>query len=234
MKKRGFTLAEVMITVLIIGVVAAIILPTVMTKIGDITLENQRKKAQNVLSNGAKMLISQSGSTNLKDTDLKRCGSDSNCIAGEVKKAFKVIGDNTSSDSIYNEDYTFKDPISAKVWQDAGMNYVFATADGMLFGIYKNNKSYSTLTVYGDVNGGQSPNEGGRDFCVYTIGDTGSLAENCEPIFNPPYACSPRNLSYCNQEECNALGCEWVDGSCQVLEMEEAAEEEAEMEEARK
>ena len=220
MKKNGaFTLAEVLITVAIIGVVAAIVLPMISDKIGDIVYNNQRQKAMNVLSNGMKMMIAQSGSASLRDTELKRCQGDQNCIAEEIKKSFKVITDNLSSNNVFNETYIFEKPENLNVWQDSSMNYVFATSDGMIFGIYKNQKSDNTLTIYADVNGSQLPNEGGRDFCSYTVSEAGTIAENCDTFFDPPYPCFGWNYSSCNPEECAELANQgayvgWINGAC--------------------
>ena len=41
MKKNGFTLAEVLITLAIIGIVAAMTMPTLVAKINTIVTENQ-------------------------------------------------------------------------------------------------------------------------------------------------------------------------------------------------
>ena len=110
MKKfKAFTLAEVLIVLTIIGVIAALTMPILIGKIGDIVLENQRKKAVSVLSNGVKMLIAQSGSANLQDTDLKKCGPDRNCIAAEIKKAFKVTDEVLNGSKISEEQYLFED-----------------------------------------------------------------------------------------------------------------------------
>lgn len=222
MRKNGFTLAEVLITVTIIGVVAALVLPLISDKIGDITLENQRKKAQSVLSNGIKMIIAQSGSSSLRDTDLKRCKNDSSCIANEIKKAFKVVGEIQKNTELSTGAYIFDDSrATIPVWNTSPMNYVFITSDGMVFGIAVNNKSEDTLTVYADVNGTQLPNEGGRDFCMYSISEAGTVSEKCVPSFDPPNACTIRDLSACDQEECNELSrfsiVGWRNGACRNL-----------------
>ena len=50
-ERRAFTLAEVLITLGIIGVVAAITMPTLITKVQDRILMNQFKKVYSILSN---------------------------------------------------------------------------------------------------------------------------------------------------------------------------------------
>lgn len=107
--KNAFTLAEVLITLAIIGVVAALTLPVLSDKIGNIVLENQRKKTQSVLANGIKMMLAQEGQTNLANTSLKRCRTDSNCLASEIGKYFKVVSDSNSRNDMFAMMYEFGD-----------------------------------------------------------------------------------------------------------------------------
>lgn len=203
MKYRGFTLAEVLITLSIIGVVAAMTMPVLINRVGDKVLESQRKRAQSVVANGAKMLIAQTSDVYLSETDLKSCGNNSNCIASEIKKVFKVIDDNSSENEVYNTKYIFENG-EFSIWKDSGMNYVFVTPDGMIFGVSQNNKSSDSLTVYGDVNGSKSPNKGSKDVCIYFVADSGTVVENCPSEFTK--TCSATNFTACKKEECQALG----------------------------
>ncbi len=203
MKYRGFTLAEVLITLGIIGVVAAMTMPVLINQTGDKVLETQRKKAQSVLANGVKMLIAHDGDVELSDTVLKGCGRNKDCISGEIKKAFKIVDDNYSSNSAFNTKYTF-DNGDFSIWKDSGMDYVFITPDGMIFGISQNNKSSDSLTVYGDINGLKSPNKGGKDACIYLVTTTGTVVENCPTEFSK--TCTASNFVVCNKEECQGLG----------------------------
>lgn len=234
--KNAFTLAEVLITLTIIGVVAALTLPILNDKIGDMVLENQRKKAQSVLANGVKMMLAQQGETNLANTELKRCRTDRACLAAEVGKYFKIVADDNTKNKLFATLYEFEgDAIASNdfnnmnqlkeersvsdemeranfrlenletkdnllldkkintqsisgdyaVWEDPGMNYVFVTSDGMMFGIMNNDASRNTLTIVADVNGGGLPNSGGRDLCTYNIGESGALSETCSGSFIP-------------------------------------------------
>ena len=55
MKKKAFTLAEVLITLGIIGVVAAMTLPTVITNVQKKVVENQLKVFNTTINNAFKM-----------------------------------------------------------------------------------------------------------------------------------------------------------------------------------
>ena len=52
---KGFTLSEVLITLGIIGVVAAMTIPTLMTKINHIKLKSQFKEGYAILSQAVKL-----------------------------------------------------------------------------------------------------------------------------------------------------------------------------------
>lgn len=63
---KGFTLAEVLITLGIIGIVAAMTLPTVMSKFQGIVLQNQLKKSYSVLSQAYMNTKTSLGTSNLR------------------------------------------------------------------------------------------------------------------------------------------------------------------------
>ena len=60
-KKKAFTLAEVLITLGIIGVVAAITIPMLMTKYHKIIVENRLKDSYSIMSNAVKMAEEEYG-----------------------------------------------------------------------------------------------------------------------------------------------------------------------------
>lgn len=91
--KAAFTLAEVLITLGIIGVVAAMTLPAIINKMEDKILESQNKKAQTVLANGFRMLMAKEDVSQLSYTTFASCQNDTECIAKEMKKVFNIIAD---------------------------------------------------------------------------------------------------------------------------------------------
>ena len=204
MFKKGFTLAEVLITLGIIGVVAAMTMPVLINKIGDIVIQNQNKKAQSVFANGIKMLMAQEDLTDLKETAIKKCTTKT-CITSEIAKAFKVIADNNSNNVIFDTKYKFTGN-DAEVWKDESIQYAFATPDGIIFGLQET-ESDSIINVIVDVNGTKAPNTGGKDLCLYTVSNTGTLAENCAVMenFAPANLCDWDHLDKCNEAQCNAL-----------------------------
>ena len=84
--KHGFTLAEVLITLGIIGVVAAMTLPTLIQKHQKKTWVEQLKKSVTTIENGFKMALAEDGVDSLFDTELfSPCiGTVENIINGTV------------------------------------------------------------------------------------------------------------------------------------------------------
>jgi prepilin-type N-terminal cleavage/methylation domain-containing protein len=181
----AFTLAEVLIVLTIIGVLAAIVVPGLLQSSHDLELRVATKKAFSTLSNAYKLAASDNGggfgaytsSTTLSYTKfnaikaklnvIKECpyssGSFGNCWApGEVGS-----GTPSSCDSFSNN--------------GQNKNYSIETADGMYIMLY----TYSTTTgadiIAIDVNGAKGPNDWGKDVFYFKIGDTNLyIATTCD------------------------------------------------------
>lgn len=69
-KRFGFTLAEVLITLGIIGVVAALTLPTLIQKYQKQVWVNQLKKSVSTFDNGFKMMLADAGTDDLLNTEF--------------------------------------------------------------------------------------------------------------------------------------------------------------------
>lgn len=210
--RLGFTLAEVLITLGIIGVVAAMTMPVLTANINDKVLENQNKKAQSVFANGIKMLMAKEDVTNLKDTEFFGCGSNKACIAQHIKQVFQVVEEN--SDTLLSTKYQFTDE-TKEVWNNSKFAYTFVTPDGIVFGILKNEDNSPSVNVIVDINGIKRPNKGGQDLCKYSVSAFGILSDNCSEMTEfDTEVCSINNLAACKTEaECRALSTDDGSGS---------------------
>jgi prepilin-type N-terminal cleavage/methylation domain-containing protein len=193
---NGFTLAEVLITLGIIGVVAAMTMPVLFANIKDVVLENQVKKAKSVLINGVKLLMAQDDVTNLDQTTLANC-EDSECVKAEIQKAFKVMGEFDNSQIVK---YTIDDKTDEDVWSDGNIVYKFSTMDGTSYGLKKFDKGANSLIFVADINGIKKPNTSCKDLLTFTVSGN-SIAEGCDFASG----CSADNFSACNENECNAI-----------------------------
>ena len=103
--KNAFTLAEVLITLGIIGVVAAMTLPTLIANYQKQVYVNQLKKTVSVVDNGLKLIPSIEGVSEFSQTQIANMIEDSdktaqglsetdaffNLVDSDFKKAFKVV-----------------------------------------------------------------------------------------------------------------------------------------------
>lgn len=175
-KTSAFTLAEVLIVLGIIGVIAAMTLPTLISNYQKQVLVNQLRKAHSTVAQAIEQAMYEEKAVNFVDTGMyNRClnsnNRDSWNCQQEVKKYLKT------------SDYT---------WSSS--SYFGLTSSGSYF--TKGNQSYSDYTngpritlpsgayVYFsnnnritlDVNGAQKPNLFSRDLFSFNINpETGEL-----------------------------------------------------------
>ena len=226
----GFTLAELLITLAIVGIVAAISLPTLFSNITDRRLETQAKKAAAVLVNGYRlMLANQGGSLRIADLPLiTNCNNfdDENCVSVEHKTAFKILTDSAGGLDLDTlpENYaiTDSDQLSPFKWTD--VKYAFMTGDGAVYGLIANENT-STIDIVVDVNNTSNPNTVQKDLRKFRVsGDGTKVADvSSELAAADKGECSIENPGGClTAEECWALNppqpheMKWDGTSCSV------------------
>ena len=168
----AFTLAEVLITLGVIGVVAALTIPSLIAKHQKKVYVTQLQKAYNTVTNAFKLMQAESGSDNLLDSDfITALDVESSSNEAEVtrlaKKYFNIAQDvkYISRSSAPEYRYLFYGNGTATV-QPYG--YLLKTADGADIYFYSVSSSgYVYLDI--DVNGNKrAPNTVGRDyFSIY-------------------------------------------------------------------
>jgi len=155
-KKSGFTLAEVLITLGIIGVVAAMTIPTLMMNYQKQVWESKLKKAYSVATNACERMLVEENVSRVNETEVY--GEISN---DTLRKYFKLMKDGTD---VTGKGFSILLP-------DSAILYLTAADNG--------------FTFYTDVNGEETrPNLAGRDLfqfrldqnCAYdsSIGDNAS------------------------------------------------------------
>ncbi len=119
MKQLAFTLAEVLITLAIIGVVAAIAVPSVISNSQQQEFKTGLRKAVGVLNSAITMNMALDGETPYDNKDLFRF----------LQKRMNILKTLSNLTNIYNT-YTIKNNGS---WQFGQQNAVFYTTDGMRY-----------------------------------------------------------------------------------------------------
>jgi len=164
----AFTLAEVLITLGIIGVVAAMTIPTLIKNTNQMELITKYKKTYSVLNSATKSIVALNGDL---DTSSQ----------ANVTTQYKSVM-NTSSDAAFNDGINFS---PTKIYKynktnnNSGYNYSadanhgFVTNDGTSL-VYEIMDSNCSITINGltntcgiwniDVNGAKGPNMWGFDY----------------------------------------------------------------------
>lgn len=167
-KKLAFTLAEVLITLGIIGVVAAMTMPSLISNYQQKQYEAKYAKAQNVMANGIKMMMAQNDIYDVAELPIMSC-SDDTCRNEELSKVFKsysIVTDRSKLPEKYKND-----PSLMKVIENADKNllsrlnfdenivkaatfnwstdpdFVFKLEDSMLIGIKKASMTKNELGI---------------------------------------------------------------------------------------
>lgn len=169
MKKIGFTLAEILITLGIIGVIAAIIMPALFSNVERTTLEKQTLKFYNRLTTAFSNYKADNESPSITNIGFnpdnfvrdyftaERCANLTDCFSG-VYTHINGDGNWTPSFSYSNTAYKLK--------------------DGSVFLIDYNPSEDSPIIVYFDVNGQKGPNRIGRDLWSVDVFHDGSVDES--------------------------------------------------------
>ena len=181
-KKVAFTLAEVLITLGIIGVVAAVTLPTLIQNYQKTVYVNQLKKAYSVLNNGVKQMIVEQGCSDVTCTNFS--DNEGNVEVGlsleddfikQFVKTFKLsnVQELTENNNIYSYSIKYLSGNETMNYSDLIVGVGGTTPDGMIVilgGIY-----YAGDFIFIDTNGLKSPNQWGRDIFAFKVSLKGAV-----------------------------------------------------------
>mgnify|MGYP004662963923 CR=1 FL=1 len=192
LKRAAFTLAEVLITLGIIGVVAALTLPTVIQNYQKQVTVNKLKKAYSVLGQVAQRAIADNGAisvTNGEPLNSNTCKSIFHTYWLPYFKGAEVYPEGKKPN--LNDNTAFYRHLRSGYWDTniytlyAAGRIFFTTPDDMSFYIdimkwvskYDNDGKLisqtgvynSFQTVYVDINGLKQPNTIGKDVFIFTI-----------------------------------------------------------------
>jgi len=192
-RKIAFTLAEVLITLGIIGVVAAMTMPTLINNYQKKAAVTAAKKAYSTLGQAYTQLINDNGE------GLSVCTiNNSECLGKLFAPYLKALNGNGKLYTPYTEK-------AEGCWEDndIGMStethYCFSAVDGISydFDMEFQETNMRQAIIYVDINGLKRPNKFGRDRFVFTILNSKLLPAK--------ELASPSENDYLNKEtpECN-------------------------------
>jgi len=186
-QKKGFTLAEILITLTVIGVVAALTIPTLLQNTNQAELKTALKREYanwtqaylqlSAENGGIEAVFSGDGSASAdanamnafltKFSYIKNCGSGMGCWYTTAQKALdgSTLYENFDADFNNNYGKAILADGSMIIMKDKVGICNFGTGDGPL---------NETCALFGiDVNGAKPPNTRGKDYFLFWITKTG-------------------------------------------------------------
>lgn len=186
MKKFGFTLAEVMVALALIGVITSLTIPTFIASNRNRTNGSKAATMISAVENAFTSMIAAEAVQNLGETDFGRRHNEEPTLLGRYLK----IQNNTNSMLDY---YVAENPFrlisTNEAWNGFTGDSIFETKNGALL-IFGDDpldidqatlddlggtvdRTIGTLTI--DINGSEPPNVWGRDAFYFRIGNDGLL-----------------------------------------------------------
>ncbi len=196
----GFTLAEVLIMLAIIGVVAAMTLPTLIQNQQKRSLEVATQKFYSNMSQAIKKYMADEGVDDLRNIPLIEVYNDNlsdeeknaneakaqEAVNNFVRKYFKVVKECDSNGGCFASNYklqngdTFSDGTLfdgvEKYYLGHSSSFAFVIADGMCM-IMQPVSWGGPLWIHVDINGKKGPNKVGYDYWDMDIFYDGSIDE---------------------------------------------------------
>jgi len=186
--KNGFTLAEVLITLGIIGVVAALTIPTLMKNYEKIQYVTAFKNSYATFQNGIRAYIASENCTDLTSTGLFAGAEETKAYKlDELSKIFKGMNDlgsqlssfktktlgGANSYSLFNSSYPVIQTVDGAIYniQDSDSNNCEYNSDDVTDSKLKN---YCAAVIV-DTNGQKNPNVKGRDVFIFILANNGLL-----------------------------------------------------------
>jgi prepilin-type N-terminal cleavage/methylation domain-containing protein len=225
--KKAFTLAEVLITLLIIGVVASLVIPNLINDSKKAEYATKLQKEYSVFQQAFKLIVIDSGGSILNNPDFNCSGTTAYCnltasknVVNEFANKINIVKNcGTNTGCWYSS--RLKTLGNSTVYDDlelawSGLCSKATLADGTSIMIQMINSNCSSTPsagtvvdspiyqsvcgmMYMDVNGALGPNQLGRDYFVFRITKTGIYPAG---IYNDGLDCLINSTSYTTSYGC--------------------------------
>ena len=186
MKKSAFTLAEVLITLVIIGVIGAMTIPTLMNNTNKQEYVSKLKKAYSTLSQATNKIIAEQGNPR---ADIGGWASSVDAVFDNYKKYLSNskecgAGIECVNDKWYHLNETpndgwHKSPNSRRLVLADGMQILFEPVSDSCSISDGNTENNICFRIYVDINGNKNPNKIGRDIFMFLGKETGLYPNGC-------------------------------------------------------
>lgn len=197
----GFTLAEVIITIGIIGIVAAITIPILINNIQDAQYKSAYKKAYSMLSQAMGLANADNEFVDAPSLNPSPNGFQQNFLT--LMSKFKVVK------SCINNN-------NSECWDSAGEKYglgfssgypvsncyAFIDSSGTAWSQYY----WGSSTIFADTNGFKKPNQWGKDRFVFNIVDKNGNEEGSMGVPVKIVVSDDNTGNICNSNKCGTVG----------------------------
>ena len=196
LKSAAFTLAEVLVTLGIIGVVSAMTVPTLMQNYQQQSMETQLHKVYNEVSQALLRYQTDRNAINYTEAGL----SSDDALDSFVRTYFKVVqncGETQTPCFPAQSEYKTKEGGNISGW-NADRHFVLASGAAIGLRYKRDGEQIAEMVV--DINGKKGPNIQGRDLCKYSITNT-ELKNTCLDMSEDPEEvdCSKR-ANWCTEQ----------------------------------
>ena len=174
--RNAFTLAEVLITLSILGVVAAMTIPNIIHSYKKTYTETRLKQAYSILENTlelAKINNGNTGNINQIFDEANSAGVPADYFGEHFLKPYVSFNEeckvnNYNCKGSYNGTYNLLAIDNQNADQyNANRYYRLVLKNGMSIGVYK--KSDTVIWLFVDINGKQNPNRYGYDTFLFSV-----------------------------------------------------------------
>ena len=175
LKSAAFTLAEVLVTLGIIGVVSAMTVPTLMQNYQRQSYVTQLHKVYNETSQMLIQVMTDRNALNLNETGAFNNIENS---AATFKKYFKVVHDcGATLTPCFASEYKSIDGTSTAAAGECWYAVSLANGASICFTSMINDGNYPYIVTYVDVNGAKGPNISGRDYFLLQFYNNGTIED---------------------------------------------------------
>ncbi|MBP7211842.1 type II secretion system protein [bacterium] len=219
--KKAFTLAEVLITLGIIGIVAALTIPTLMQKTQEHETISKLKKVYATLTNAYELAVNENGSMDGWNITTDSAGL-TNLVTPLLPHLQVAKNCGTGTGCFPNVIYKRQDNGNQYNWETVTDRYKIQLSDGTLvmFNTAYVDPSIKYAQIYVDLNGFKKPNKLGEDFFYFYIYknpekilpagvpsvEGNDAMNNC---YNSGWNCAAWVLQYENMDYLHCSGLTW-------------------------
>ena len=202
--KKGFTLAEVLVTLGIIGVVSAMTVPTLMQNYQRKSYVTQLHKVYNELQQALLQYQTDRNALNYREAGLNSIDA----IRNFVTSYFKVVNDcGTDIDPCFARDYKDLQGSETKNLFESNTIYKYVLANGAAITVEAPDTN-GNFTVHVDINSTNGPNIMGRDLFALKIYNNGIIDDSdSSGTLTAPLSNEKREELF--QSLCNTAGGDW-------------------------